>query len=283
MQKCFQPVLTCVFFSCRKTSKFILHNKLVLSLIPYFSAYKSNRRISRPLIFGWKRVTFCHILHISRPTKLTCIHHKHSTFYWRNQQFFIQFYEERKLFKNSSRIYFTVNESTLNFCNLLFSSFKKWHFKLEINRGNSLNFNDNTMSVQNEHIARQARFLIKSLTTEIMWPSYKSRWIFCPLFWWPETRLIRREIRYMYRQSELFVLFSDIIMDCDVYAQCTVPRFCSNYNTSYIIHHFSGAPRGAFQQPVYNKYKVRWLRVLARPLQAVHNVFLSETLSCALS
>ena len=175
--------------------------------IPYFSAYKSNRRISRPLIFGWKCVTFCHILHISRPTKLTCIHHKHSTFYWRNQQFFIQFYEERKLFKNSScsslldvshcgRIYFTVNESTLNFCNLLFSSFKKWHFKLEINRGNSLNFNDNTMSVQNEHIARQARFLIKSLTTEIMWPSYKSRSIFCPLFWWPETRLIRREIRY---------------------------------------------------------------------------------------
>ena len=53
--------------------------------------------------------------------------------------------------------------------------------------------------------------------------------------------------------------------------------------TSYIIHHFSGAPRGAFQQPVYNKYKVRWLRVLARPLQAVHIVFLSETLSCALS
>ena len=126
--------------------------------LPYFSAYKSNRCISRPLIFGWKCVTFCHILHISRLTKLTCIHHKHSTFYWRNQQFFIQFYEERKLFKNSScsslldvshcgRIYFTVNESTLNFCNLLFSSFKKWHFKLEINRGNSLNFNDNTMSV----------------------------------------------------------------------------------------------------------------------------------------
>ena len=49
------------------------------------------------------------------------------------------------------------------------------------------------------------------------------------------------------------------------------------------LHHFSGAPRGAFQQPVYNKCKVRWLRVLARPLQAVHNVFLSETLSCALS
>ena len=39
------------------------------------------------------------------------------------------------------------------------------------------------------------------------------------------------------------------------------------------VHHFSGAPRGAFQQPVYNKCKVRWLRVLARPLQAVHNVF----------
>ena len=52
--------------------------------------------------------------------------------------------------------------------------------------------------------------------------------------------------------------------------------------TSY-IHNFSGAPRGAFQQPVYNKCKVRGLRVLARPLQAVHNVFLSETLSCALS
>ena len=129
-------------------------------LLPYFSAYKSNRRISRPLIFGWKCVTFCHILHISRPTKLTCIHHKHSTFYWRNQQFFIQFYEERHV-SHCGRIYFTVNESTLNFCNLLFSSFKKWHFKLEINRGNSLNFNDNTMSVQNEHIARQARFLIK--------------------------------------------------------------------------------------------------------------------------
>ena len=99
------------------------------------------------------------------------------------------------------RIYFTVNESTLNFCNLLFSSFKKWHFKLEINRGNSLNFNYNTMSVQNEHIARQARFLIKSLTTEIMWPSYKSRSIFCPLFWWPETRLIRREIRYLFEDA----------------------------------------------------------------------------------
>ena len=51
-------------------------------------------------------------------------------------------------------------------------------------------------------------------------------------------------------------------------------------HTSYIIHHFSGAPRGAFQQPVYNKCKVRWLRVLARPLQAVHNVFLSETKLC---
>ena len=50
-----------------------------------------------------------------------------------------------------------------------------------------------------------------------------------------------------------------------------------------IIDHFSGAPRGAFQQPVYNKCKVRWLRVLARPLQAVHNVFLSETSSRALS
>ena len=49
------------------------------------------------------------------------------------------------------------------------------------------------------------------------------------------------------------------------------------------VHHFSGAPRGAFQQPDYNKCKVRWLRVLARPLQAVHNVFMSETLSCALS
>ena len=49
---------------------------------------------------------------------------------------------------------------------------------------------------------------------------------------------------------------------------------------SYII---SGAPRGTFQQPVYNKCKVRWLRVLARPLQAVYNGFLSETLNCALS
>ena len=41
------------------------------------------------------------------------------------------------------------------------------------------------------------------------------------------------------------------------------------------LHHtsFSGAPRGAFKQPVYNKYKVRWLKVLARPLQAVHNGF----------
>ena len=32
------------------------------------------------------------------------------------------------------------------------------------------------------------------------------------------------------------------------------------------IHSFSGAPCGAFQQPVYNKCKVRKLRVLARPL-----------------
>ena len=60
-------------------------------------------------------------------------------------------------------------------------------------------------------------------------------------------------------------------------------RFCNLPPTSYIIHHFSGAPRGAFQQPAYNKCKVRWLRVSARPLQAVHNAFLSETLSCALS
>ena len=41
----------------------------------------------------------------------------------------------------------------------------------------------------------------------------------------------------------------------------------------YIHTSFSGAPRGAFQQPVYNKCKVRWSRVLARPLQAVYNVF----------
>ena len=50
-------------------------------------------------------------------------------------------------------------------------------------------------------------------------------------------------------------------------------------------HHtsFSGAPCGAFQQPVYHKCKVPWLWVSARPLQAVHNGFLSETLSYALS
>ena len=64
---------------------------------------------------------------------------------------------------------------------------------------------------------------------------------------------------------------------------CNALEATASYPVPYIIHHFSGAPRGAFQQPVYNKYKVRWLRVLARPLQAVHNVFLSETLSCALS
>ena len=52
---------------------------------------------------------------------------------------------------------------------------------------------------------------------------------------------------------------------------------------TYIHTSFSGAPRGAFQQPVYNKCKVPWLKVLARPLQAVHNGFLSETLGCALS
>ena len=53
---------------------------------------------------------------------------------------------------------------------------------------------------------------------------------------------------------------------------------------TYIIHtSFSGAPCGAFQQPIYNKCKVLWLRVLARPLLAVHNGFLSETLGCALS
>ena len=32
------------------------------------------------------------------------------------------------------------------------------------------------------------------------------------------------------------------------------------------IHSFSGAPCGAFQQPIHNKCKVRQLRVLARPL-----------------
>ena len=32
------------------------------------------------------------------------------------------------------------------------------------------------------------------------------------------------------------------------------------------IHTFSAAPCGAFQQPVYNKIKVLWLRVLAGPL-----------------
>ena len=61
-------------------------------------------------------------------------------------------------------------------------------------------------------------------------------------------------------------------------------RSISPVNYSSYIHHFSGAPRRAFQQPVYNKCKVRWLRVFASSLQAVHNVFfLSETLSCALS
>ena len=52
-------------------------------------------------------------------------------------------------------------------------------------------------------------------------------------------------------------------------------------NFTITIHtSFSAAPRGAFQQPVYNKCKVRWLRVSARPLQAVHN---GETLSFDLS
>ena len=60
---------------------------------------------------------------------------------------------------------------------------------------------------------------------------------------------------------------------------------CTGIVTGMVAIHtsFSGAPRGAFQQPVYNKCKVPWLRVLARPLQAVHNGFLSETLGCALS
>ena len=51
-------------------------------------------------------------------------------------------------------------------------------------------------------------------------------------------------------------------------------RFLSMVKKRRYIHtSFSGAPRGAFQQPVYNKCKVRWLRVSARPLQAVHKVF----------
>ena len=151
------------------------------SYLPYFSAYKSNRRISRPLIFGWKCVTFCHILHISRPTKLTCIHHKHSTFYWRNQQFFIQFYEERKLFKNSSC------SSLLEAIKLIVTAV--WHAK----KLSEPFFRDPVIiGVKFRGIVG---FALISLTTEIMWPSYKSRSIFCPLFWWPETRLIRREIR----------------------------------------------------------------------------------------
>ena len=40
-----------------------------------------------------------------------------------------------------------------------------------------------------------------------------------------------------------------------------------------LSYYISGAPRGAFQQPVNNKHKVRWLRILARPLAAVHNDF----------
>ena len=50
----------------------------------------------------------------------------------------------------------------------------------------------------------------------------------------------------------------------------------------YPTSSFRCSPRG-FSATCYNKYKVRWLRVLARPLQVVHNVFLSESLSCALS
>ena len=93
----------------------------------------------------------------------------------------------------------------------------------------------------------------------------------------------------------------------EVYLSAPVPYFARKQNPKYeviksfsslrvricifrrvdksLVHHtsFSGAPRRAFQQPVYNKCKVSWLRVLARPLQAVHNGFLSETLSCALS
>ena len=63
---------------------------------------------------------------------------------------------------------------------------------------------------------------------------------------------------------------TEVIRKVPVQVQSQVQQKTNYLHISY-IHHFSGAPRGAFQQPVYNKYKVRWLRVLARPLQAVHN------------
>ena len=41
----------------------------------------------------------------------------------------------------------------------------------------------------------------------------------------------------------------------------------------YTVQSITGAPRGAFHQSVYDKYMAQCLRVLARPLTAVHNDF----------
>ena len=90
------------------------------------------------------------------------------------------------------------------------------------------------------------------------------------------------EISHVNLRAEWKELTKPINRSNSSLVQDVAPRQSYIIHTSY-IHHFSGAPRGAFQQPVYNKCKVWWLRVLARPLQAVHHVFLSETLSCALS
>ena len=70
-----------------------------------------------------------------------------------------------------------------------------------------------------------------------------------------------------------------------VLCRSVLAYFCDtkNKHTAIYIHTFLGAPRGAFRQPIYSKCKLRWLKVLVKQLQAVHNVFLSETLSCALS
>ena len=89
----------------------------------------------------------------------------------------------------------------------------------------------------------------------------------------PKTLLIRSDTPWTY--GMVVKVFRWLPLSC-----LSTADFLGDIHTYGVhtyIQTFPGAPPGAFQQPVYNKFKVRWLRILARPLKAVHSGYLSET------
>ena len=76
------------------------------------------------------------------------------------------------------------------------------------------------------------------------------------------------------------------ILTCNLSFKALVMwKFKTLSNQEYIdyIHHFQVLSTRLFSNLFITNARFEWLRVLARPLQAVQNGFLSETLSCDLS